>query len=167
MGDGGVYVMQQWNTDGIGGQTIAGLTAALPGMIAAEGQPDLMIISIGTNDFGLTLAQMQTAIEAMVAQANASAPRSRKLLSTIVVRLDEGAGVIATFQAFNAWLPGYVATLGPLWSFVNAFGTIAADGLSAGLHLIQNGANTVGAILADAVNALRRRARTSVTRGGS
>ena len=154
VGDGGVYVMQQWNTDGIGGQTIEGLTAALPGMIAAEGQPDLMIISIGTNDFGLTLAQMQTAIEAMVAQANASAPRSRKLLSTIVVRLDEGAGVIATFQAFNAWLPGYVATLGPLWSFVNAFGTIAADGLSVGLHLIQNGANTVGAILADAVNAL-------------
>lgn len=75
---------------GVGGDTVAGLTARVDDVVAA--QPDSIVLLIGTNDFGShrrTVEQVVRGIENVMVTLRRELPGARLLLTSILPRTAE------------------------------------------------------------------------------
>lgn len=75
---------------GVGGDTVAGLTARVDDVVAA--QPDSIVLLIGTNDFGShrrTVEQVVRGIENVMVTLRRELPGARLLLTSILPRTSE------------------------------------------------------------------------------
>ena len=159
-GDGGRYVLAEWNTPAIGGSTLTSWTTGganpyATNVVVDFGQPTCVLVMLGSNDLvvgGMTLPTMEANFNAFAAATIAASPAARVIVSSIPPRLDSGGAVAALGVAYNGALPTLVAALGnPLWTFWDGCqGMTAADLNTDNLHLNEYGAAKLGAQLATA-----------------
>jgi hypothetical protein len=156
-GDSGRYVLGEWFQRGVGGITIQTMQANIAGYLATDGNPDCMLLLIGSNNILTeTPAQTQAAWNSLMLTLLGLLPACRIICISIPPRNDAGPGVLANGQAFNAFLPGGVAALNNVnVSFADGCaGMTPADVNPDALHLNEVGSHKLGRALALSFNTI-------------
>lgn len=143
--------------EGHPGFTIANINTNYPSYVAnvLAGQPDIIVLSIGTNDVagGRTLLQMQTDYTTLLTTITATSSQAYILhlgILPFVAGTTTGgnqAAWDAQRVAFNSWIQNtLVPTLGPLNAFMDTSSTFTGGDYQAdGVHLNQTGLGRWGA----------------------
>jgi lysophospholipase L1-like esterase len=110
--------------------------------------PDVVLLHIGTNDRtqGETLQTMYNKLVTLLTDLKADLPNAKIFVASLIPRTDDPSAE-ATQQAYNALIPGLVASMGANFHFVDMHSVVTpaevADGNS-GLHPDQAGYDAMG-----------------------
>ncbi len=134
------------NHEGNGGYTIDQVAAGMPGWAESIGDPDVILLLIGTNDYGDSddTPDAIERLDLLISELAELWPKARIVVANLLFRTEDPDANLAIQQTFNPYVPGVVAdhaALGQLVYFLDMQSALGASDLSDGLHPNQTGYN--------------------------
>jgi lysophospholipase L1-like esterase len=144
--DNSVASLPDPNHEGNGGYTIDQVAAEIPGWAELIDDPDVILLLIGTNDYGDSddTPEAIERLDLLISELAEVWPKARIMVANLLLRTEDPEADVAIQQTFNPYVPGVVANhaaLGQLVSFLDMRSALGASDLSDGLHPNQTGYN--------------------------
>jgi len=144
------------NHEGHSGFRIDEITAGISGWLESVDDPDVILLLIGTNDYGQKHDPDQAInrLDELIARIETLRPSARLIVANLLQRTDNAAADNAIQREFNPYVPKVVArhaTLGQRVWFLDLRRALAAEDLIDGLHPNQTGYDKMAACWFDAI----------------
>jgi len=138
------------NHEGHGGYRIDQITSGFPGWVASVNSPDLILLQIGTNDYGQNYdpTNAVSRLDQLISQIVALRPNARVVVANLILRTDNTATDTSIQSTFNPYVPGIVAkhsALGHRVWFLDMRSALGPADLADGVHPNQVGYNKMAA----------------------
>jgi len=154
--DNGAPEIGNANHEGHSGFRIDEIAAGIPGWLESLDDPDVILLLIGTNDYGQNHdpGQAITRLDELISRIETLRPAARLLVANLLRRTDNSAADEAIQREFNFYAPAVVAkhaALGQRVWFVDLCRALSPGDLIDGLHPNQLGYNKMAACWFEAI----------------
>jgi lysophospholipase L1-like esterase len=142
--------------EGHSGYRIDQITSGFLGWVSAVASPDIILLLIGTNDYGQQYATPSATnrLDRLIWHIATNRPNAKLIVGNLVLRTDNSTYENQIQTGFNRFVPGIVnshAALGHRVSFVDMHAALGASDLIDGLHPNQSGYNKMAAAWSKAI----------------
>ena len=124
--------------EGHGSAEIAGVNALMKGVFDNTDDPDIILLLLGTNDYGTGHSAGATnRLDAMISNLATNRPNAKIIVANLLVRTDNTSLDTQIQTTFNPFIPGIVAAhaaLGQQVYFTDLRSAVTTSSLSDGLH---------------------------------
>ena len=144
--DNGTVGLPDWDHEGHSGYRIDQIEAGFPGWFNTISDPDIILLLIGTNDYGQNYdtADATNRMDQLIWTIVTNRPNAKLVVANVLQRSDNTNINNAIQTTFNPYLPGMVAShaaLGQQVYFLNMCAALGLADLQDGLHPNQTGYN--------------------------
>jgi autotransporter-associated beta strand protein len=124
--------------EGHGSAEIAGVNALMEGVFENTDDPDIILLLLGTNDYGIgPSAGATNRLDAMISNLATNRPNAKIIVANLLIRSDSTSLDTQIQTTFNPFIPGIVAAhaaLGQQVYFTDMRSAVPTNSLSDGLH---------------------------------
>ena len=143
--------------EGHSGYRIDQVTDDFPAWVEAAGNLDVILLDIGTNDYGQNHGPSRAIdrLEQLISEIVAERPTARIVVANLLLRVDNPAADEAIQKSFNPFVRGIVekhARLGQRVFFVDMRSALSANDLKDGLHPNRTGYDKMAAVWFEALH---------------
>ena len=147
--DNGVASLPDSNHEGHPGYFISQIDTNWPTWISTIADPDVILLLIGTNDYGWNQPAGEiNRLDQLISDIAASRPLARLIVANLLLRTDNASVDQAIQTDFNPYVPGIVSqhqALGQRVFFTDLRSAVGASDLYDGVHPNQSGYNKMAA----------------------